>query len=672
MTSVREFAESVLFATTLEEKLARPPRHLTLEDTDPGPPLVHAPALPGRPPDLIPRAHHHADARARFPGDAALIDERRRAVLLHFFANHELLAVELMALALLKFPDAPRAFRRGVLHTLHEEQEHTRWYAKRMAQCGLRFGDLSVSRMIWDQIAPMESPLDFVSRLSLTFEQANLDFAHHYSRVLREAGDPASAAILHRIYRDEIAHVGHGLKWLRRWKEEKQSDWEAWRARLKHPLSPVRAKGSVPFNAEGRRLAGLDESFIRKLRLFQQSRGRSPDIWFFNPAAEEEWAAATTGRPWHAPKKLNQLAADLEAAFALAASEDDIVLRRRPLSPTHHQRLLDAGITPAESILLPDGNGAPPAEAISPRKPRTLRPWADSPSARALAGSLPEFAFAAATSDPLLFSKAHIADWLAAAHVPEALANLDPAPPTRSAHTLEQVHSHLAALAASGHARAVIKPALAAAGRGQARIPTSLLTPDKIKALKRLLTAGPLVVEPFLDAAASFSLQFEARENQVRYLGLVLQQCDSVGRWTASIARPKPASALDPTLAAFLMRDCLPRLHDQIIPLLEQLLTQHPHTGPLGIDTLLYRTPDARLAWRPFLDLNPRRTMGRLALDLRRYIHPQRTLTLSAPPASSFSDPPPPTLRDGKIDTGTLPLTDPSSAALRVATITVS
>jgi hypothetical protein len=39
------------------------------------------------------------------------VDENCRSRLLHFFCNHELLAVERMALALLHFPDAPSSFR---------------------------------------------------------------------------------------------------------------------------------------------------------------------------------------------------------------------------------------------------------------------------------------------------------------------------------------------------------------------------------------------------------------------------------------------------------------------------------------------------------------------------------------------------------------------------------
>ena len=49
---------------------------------------------------------------------------RARGLLLHGFANHELLALELMGLTLLRFPDAPTAFRLDVARTLSEEQVH--------------------------------------------------------------------------------------------------------------------------------------------------------------------------------------------------------------------------------------------------------------------------------------------------------------------------------------------------------------------------------------------------------------------------------------------------------------------------------------------------------------------------------------------------------------------
>src|ERR1700677_375033 len=113
---LREFAERVLFSTSLEEKL-RWVEGLT--DEHPGAALATPPA-PGRPAELHFKAH--AAGKAEFPGLHRLEDERERGRLLHFFANHELLATELMALVLLRFPDAPAAFRRGVLQTLKDEQ----------------------------------------------------------------------------------------------------------------------------------------------------------------------------------------------------------------------------------------------------------------------------------------------------------------------------------------------------------------------------------------------------------------------------------------------------------------------------------------------------------------------------------------------------------------------
>ena len=155
--------------------------------------------------------------------------------LLHCFANHELLATELMALVLLRFPQAPPAFRRAVLQTLKDEQEHTRWYPARMRQCGVQFGEQPVSGYFWRAISAMETPLDYAAGLSLTFEQANLDFARFYSRGFAQAGDQESAKLLQRIYQDEIGHVACGLKWFRKWKDPSEDDWQAFQRRLKFP-----------------------------------------------------------------------------------------------------------------------------------------------------------------------------------------------------------------------------------------------------------------------------------------------------------------------------------------------------------------------------------------------------------------------------------------------------
>src|SRR5215472_16539095 len=195
---LRDFAERVLFATTLEEKLQSP---ADVTDDFPGSPLL-TPSTPNRPAEL--RFKPQGSGKADFPGVHRLEREQERGRLLHMFANHELLATELMALALLRFPDAPASFRRGLWQTLRDEQAHTRLYIERMRACGIHFGELAVSGYFWRVVSNMESPLDYVTRLSLTFEQANLDFCRHFAGEFQTIGDGETAKILDRIYRDEI------------------------------------------------------------------------------------------------------------------------------------------------------------------------------------------------------------------------------------------------------------------------------------------------------------------------------------------------------------------------------------------------------------------------------------------------------------------------------------
>jgi uncharacterized ferritin-like protein (DUF455 family) len=195
---LRELAERILFGTTLEDKLSCP---ATITDHRPGAGIV-APDVPARPAELLFKSR--GSRGGEFPGVHRLENESERGRLLHFFANHELLATELMALALLRFPDAPAAFRRGLLQTLRDEQEHTRLYLERMRTCGIAFGDVPVSGYFWRAVSGMEHPIDYVAGLSLTFEQANLDFARHFARNFSVVGDVESAALLDRIYRDEI------------------------------------------------------------------------------------------------------------------------------------------------------------------------------------------------------------------------------------------------------------------------------------------------------------------------------------------------------------------------------------------------------------------------------------------------------------------------------------
>src|SRR5882672_8325215 len=367
---LREFAERVLFATTLNDKLSCP---ATITDERPGAALV-TPAMPGRPAELRFKDPH--SGKMHFPSAHRLERERERGLLLHFFANHELLATELMALVLLKFPEAPAAFRRGVLRTLKEEQEHTRLYLQRMEECGIHFGEIPVSGYFWRSIAGMENPMDYVAGLSLTFEQANLDYCRQFAGAFEAAGDGKTAQLLERIYRDEIGHVAYGLKWFRQWKNPQESDWEAFCRQLKFPLSPQRAKG-LTLNVEGRRSAGFDEAFINELSVYSHSRGRTPAVFIFNPFVELRIAR---GRSFTPGKRQAALARDLANLPQFLCRQDDIVLVSKRPSLPFLSAIKQSGFPLPEFVELKE-QGIDEASSLTQRKLGALRPWAWGPDA---------------------------------------------------------------------------------------------------------------------------------------------------------------------------------------------------------------------------------------------------------------------------------------------------
>ncbi|MEO5969487.1 MAG: DUF455 family protein, partial [Bdellovibrionia bacterium] len=137
--NLKEFAEVILYGTSLDEKcLSREiidsPSSKELFKGG----IIQTPQFPGRPPELA------KGGKASFPALARLHEPQVRGQVLHFFANHELLAIELMALVILKFPDAPPSFLAGVVATIREEQTHLRLYIQRMSEVGVTFGDLPV------------------------------------------------------------------------------------------------------------------------------------------------------------------------------------------------------------------------------------------------------------------------------------------------------------------------------------------------------------------------------------------------------------------------------------------------------------------------------------------------------------------------------------------------
>jgi uncharacterized ferritin-like protein (DUF455 family) len=215
--------------------------------------------VPGREPRI-----QMSDEKSKIPRLEHLNESRNIAISFHHFANHELMAIELFAYGVLKFPSAPKGAIRGFLRSLMDEQEHFKMYQSRMNHLGVGFGDKPLNKLFWKQIGKMQTLEKFVAVMSISFEGANLDYTRVYKKAFDFHGDIESAKIMEKIYIDEIKHVKRGLAIFKGLKPNNLSEWEYYISLLEYPFTPRRAKGYLYF-PETRIKAGLGDDFARSL-----------------------------------------------------------------------------------------------------------------------------------------------------------------------------------------------------------------------------------------------------------------------------------------------------------------------------------------------------------------------------------------------------------------------
>jgi uncharacterized ferritin-like protein (DUF455 family) len=258
--SVREVCRRVLERGDLAAKLSPPPPGLA--DAERGPALrVRRPA---RAAGLRLRA-----SEAPLPRPPALRDAAARARCLARFAHHELMAVELFAWALLRWPELAPELRRGLFGVLADEQRHCRLYLARLAALGSQLEEHPASDYFWRFEPALDAapagPRAFLCGMGLTLEQANLDFSLLYADAFRAAGDAGSARACERVHADEVRHVALAAVWLRRLADPGVGELAAYLEAVPFPLGAARAKGRR-FDAAARRRAGLSPELIEHVR----------------------------------------------------------------------------------------------------------------------------------------------------------------------------------------------------------------------------------------------------------------------------------------------------------------------------------------------------------------------------------------------------------------------
>ncbi len=630
---LRDFAEKVLLGDQWPDKLLVPD---SFEDTEQT--TRHAvPPLPGRPPEV--GFGHQSKERPPFPKEHELRDPKARGIVLHFFANHELLALELMALALLKFPEAPAAFRLGIARTMLEEQKHLQLYIGRMKELGVTFGDVPVNDFFWQCLRGMQTPEDYVTGMSLTFEQANLDYSLYYRDLFRGLGDHATAEIMDQVYREEIGHVKHGVVWFERWRPHKHSFWQEYEESLHLPLSPARARG-LAFAAEGRREAGLDDDFVRQMLAYSGSRGALPRILWFNSDCEIEWATRSPG--YRPPDAIRSLLADFGTVPMFLARESDIVLCERPPSVNFRLAMKDLGFKVPE-FFQGDGDHRDSLAPLVQRKVESFEPWGWSRRAARLAvylvGPREEVRDRCPIPDIEDQSFVEIFDKTKLPALRQEFRRqysqyqnvlMDEWLDGELAHTYERVEESVRKLSGMG-VTAVIKVPFSAAGQGLIRIrPNEVISEVHQGKIKRTIKDhGRVLVEPWLERLFDMSILINVQPEQKNTLmGVTRFLTDARGQYFGHILG-EPMFGMGDSTRALLIKQVggdksLRQMVQDGAQHCATWLRQRGFCGRAGIDMFWFRHPlsPERIGLRLLNEINARNTMGHLALGLAQHLAP--------------------------------------------------
>jgi uncharacterized ferritin-like protein (DUF455 family) len=630
--SIQHVAEQLIWGQTLEDKL----RFFQIHGLHPNQKYKSkfcelSSLLPSRPPKL----RFSSKSRIDFPKNFE--DKNARGIAMHFFANHELLAIELMALCLLRFPDSPLKFQKGLLAIIKEEQQHLQLYIDGAAQLGVALGSLPVNRFFWDALSNMRTPYEFIVGMGLTFEQANLDHALYYMTAFRKVGDEESATLLEQVYEDEIRHVRHANYWFQQWKNPQKSDFENHRDTISFPLTPARAMGKI-FDREGRRHSGLSEVYIEELRVFRHSKGRVPDVYIFNMGCEFRlmFPSKTT-----LPKPILQREEWWDLMMIPFVKDGDILIVHKLPTPKHLQKLQKAGFVLPQFVLRDEMK-----QKLSHRTINELKFWGYDSSISALQNVIP-----VKTKRDSNWDQSIVASKIFSKKVLDAFCSQFPEfsyleeLSGKIANNFSEALAILEQYAKIGIPSCLGKSNIGSAGRGNKII--SLPLDKTMKGwLERTLKIQPIIIQPKLDKIADLSLQIyietstskvqEHKKNTAhRNLGLTrfftTPKGDYQGHHLGTISSSLPKGALRPLYD----HQMLDKIYRHVVCYLQE----EGFYGYAGIDMMLYRNQDGDTCIHPLIEINPRYTMGHVALHVQKRIRGIGRLCFLSPMEAQSRDP---------------------------------
>jgi len=380
-------------------------------------------------------------------------------------------------------------------------------------------------------------------------------------------------------------------------------------------------------------------------------------LFYFNPTAE--LAIKNGNKSYQPPRVLSVFEEDLACLPFVFANEHDAVFV--PTKPS--DRFLEHLC--ALQISLPSFLSKEDLVLRGESVPFALMPWANSPNLPAI---FPRYNYCEKKGIPNL----QLPLWESSA---SSLFRRE------SSFDLWQLLSHECAIpmpklpvfcksmaelenAIAGNNRSVVKLNYSSSGRGVFFVSQSIDPCEKARISKNICDGA--IVEPWYENVADLSLQFRVNAGNAEFVGATQMFTDGQGRYAGTMVN---AQEIHHKEEVFCLETMLSPFVNAYLAVLPRTIYCSQYAGPLGIDVLAYETADG-ISIHPLVEVNTRYTMGMVALRLAPHIDSGSCAVFFVEKRTAELDEmfeKKPTIANGKLVAGYVPLTDWVSAKQFVA-----
>ena len=163
--------------------------------------------------------------------------------------------------------------------------------------------------------------------------------------------------------------------------------------------------------------------------------------------------------------------------------------------------------------------------------------------------------------------------------------------------------------------RLVVKAPWSSSGRGVRFLSVGQLSPTIEHWIQNVIRQqGCVMVEPYYPKVKDFGMEFESLgDGRIRYLGLSLFDTHN-GAYTGNVIASED-NKLE-MISRYISTGSINAVREKVTDALGEVIG-HQYTGPFGVDMMLMATTDGNgLLIHPCVEINLRRTMGHVAIDM--------------------------------------------------------